>query len=44
MDTILVTGGAGFVGSHVAMALGRGKTTGVRVVGLDNVKKSLEAA
>ena len=38
MKTILVTGGAGFVGSHLAMGL-RAHKTGVRVVALDNLRR-----
>ncbi len=38
MTTILVTGGAGFVGSHLAMGL-RTHKDGVRVVAFDNLKR-----
>jgi len=38
MNRILVTGGAGFVGSHLAMGLGR-EFPEARVVALDNLKR-----
>jgi len=38
VDTILVTGGAGFVGSHLALGLRRHRD-GARVVALDNLKR-----
>jgi CDP-paratose 2-epimerase len=38
MNTVLVTGGAGFVGSHLALGI-RARREGVRVIALDNLKR-----
>ena len=39
MKTVIVAGGAGFVGSSLALALRRDMADGGRVVAIDNLKR-----